>query len=68
MTTTYRKIEANMSSFTKTEAGRELALENASAQADREPSDVADVIAFLGSDAARWTTGATIPADGGSKL
>ena len=57
-----------MSSFTKTEAGCELALENASAQADREPSDVADVIAFLGSDAARWTTGATIPADGGSKL
>jgi 3-oxoacyl-[acyl-carrier protein] reductase len=57
-----------MLSFTKTEAGRELALEMQALKPIGQPSDVADVIAFLGSDAARWIAGATIPADGGSKL
>ena len=33
-----------------------------------QPSDVADVIAFLASDGERWITGASIPVDGGSKL
>ena len=30
-----------------------------------EPQDIADIIAFLASDEARWITGRTILADGG---
>lgn len=30
-----------------------------------EPSDIADIVAFLASDDGRWITGATIPANGG---
>jgi NAD(P)-dependent dehydrogenase (short-subunit alcohol dehydrogenase family) len=33
-----------------------------------KPEDVADVVAFLASEAVRWITGASIPVDGGSRL
>lgn len=63
-----RVIETDMSSFTKTESGRDFALSMQSLKRIGQPSDVADVIAFIASDGARWITGANIPVDGGSKL
>lgn len=61
-------IDTDMSNFTKTEAGRDAALGMQALKRIGKPEDVADVAAFLASDAARWITGATIPVDGGSKL
>lgn len=61
-------IETDMSNFTKTEAGRSITLSMQSLKKIGKPEDVADVIAFLASDGARWITGASIPVDGGSKL
>jgi len=61
-------IETDMSNFTKTEAGRELTLGMQALKRIGKPEDVADVVAFLASDKARWITGASIPVDGGSKL
>ncbi len=61
-------IDTDMSNFAKTEAGREVALGMQALKRIGKPEDVADVVAFLASDAARWITGASIPVDGGSKL
>jgi 3-oxoacyl-[acyl-carrier protein] reductase len=61
-------IDTDMSNFSKTEAGREVLLGMQALKRIGKPEDVADVVAFLASDAARWITGASIPVDGGSKL
>jgi 3-oxoacyl-[acyl-carrier protein] reductase len=61
-------IDTDMSNFSKTEAGREVLLGMQALKRIGKPEDVADVVAFLASDAARWITGASFPVDGGSKL
>src|SRR5258708_4223314 len=61
-------IDTDMSNFTKTEAGREPTLPIQPLKRIGKPDDIADVVAFLASDGARWITGASIPVDGGSKL
>jgi NAD(P)-dependent dehydrogenase (short-subunit alcohol dehydrogenase family) len=61
-------IDTDLSSFTKTEAGRAAAMGMQALKRLGKPEDVADVVAFVVSDAARWITGASIPVDGGSKL
>jgi len=61
-------IDTDMSTFLNTEAGRNVFLGMQALKRIGKPEDVADVVAFLASDAARWITGASIPVDGGSKL
>jgi NAD(P)-dependent dehydrogenase (short-subunit alcohol dehydrogenase family) len=57
-----------MSSFARTEAGQSFVLGMQALQRIGHPDDLAGVIAFLASDAARWITGETVHVDGGSKL
>jgi NAD(P)-dependent dehydrogenase (short-subunit alcohol dehydrogenase family) len=61
-------IETDMSSFAKTDAGREFVLGIQALKRIGQPDDVADVVAFLASNDARWITGTAIHVDGGSKL
>jgi NAD(P)-dependent dehydrogenase (short-subunit alcohol dehydrogenase family) len=61
-------IDTDMSNFTKTDAGREVTLGMQALKRIGKPEDIADVVAFVASDGARWITGASIPVDGGSKL
>jgi 3-oxoacyl-[acyl-carrier protein] reductase len=61
-------VNTDMSSFAKTEAGREVVLGMQALKRVAEPDDIAPVVAFLASDDARWITGATVHVDGGSKL
>jgi len=61
-------VETDMSSFTKTEAGRETALGMQALKRLAQPDDIAPVVAFLASEDARWITGDSLHVDGGSKL
>jgi NAD(P)-dependent dehydrogenase (short-subunit alcohol dehydrogenase family) len=61
-------INTDMSSFAKTDAGRDYTLGMQALQRIGEAEDVGPVVAFLASDAARWITGDTLRVDGGSKL
>jgi 3-oxoacyl-[acyl-carrier protein] reductase len=61
-------IDTDMSNFTKTEAGRATTLGIQALKRIAQPDDVAGVVEFLASDAARWVTGDIVSVDGGSKL
>jgi 3-oxoacyl-[acyl-carrier protein] reductase len=61
-------VETDMSSLTKTEAGREATLGMQALKRIAQPDDIGDVIAFLASEEARWVTGDIVHVDGGSKL
>jgi 3-oxoacyl-[acyl-carrier protein] reductase len=61
-------IDTDMSSFTKTEQGRTTVMGMQAMKRIGQPDEVASVVAFLASDAARWITGDIIAVDGGSRL
>jgi len=61
-------VQTDMSSFTKTDQGRDFALGIQALKRLAQPDDIGDVVAFLASDDARWITGDTVRVDGGSKL
>jgi NAD(P)-dependent dehydrogenase (short-subunit alcohol dehydrogenase family) len=61
-------VQTDMSSFTRTDAGRDYTLGMQALKRLAEPDDIGGVVAFLASDAARWIAGDTIHVDGGSKL
>jgi NAD(P)-dependent dehydrogenase (short-subunit alcohol dehydrogenase family) len=61
-------VDTDMSKFARAEAGREFTLSMQALKRIAQPDDIADAIAFLASDAARWITGETLHVDGGSKL
>jgi 3-oxoacyl-[acyl-carrier protein] reductase len=61
-------VATDMSSFTKTDAGRNFALGMQALKRLAQPDDIGGVVVFLASDDARWITGETVRVDGGSKL
>ncbi|QCP52366.1 SDR family oxidoreductase [Trinickia violacea] len=61
-------VETDMSSFAKTDAGREYSLGMQALKRVAQPDDIAGAVVFLASDDARWMTGDTLSVDGGSKL
>jgi 3-oxoacyl-[acyl-carrier protein] reductase len=61
-------VATDMSSFTKTDAGRNFTLGMQALKRLAQPDDIGGVVAFLASDDARWITGETVRVDGGSKL
>lgn len=61
-------VETDMSSFTRSDAGRDFTLGMQALKRLAQPEDIARVVTFLASDDARWITGEIVHADGGSKL
>jgi 3-oxoacyl-[acyl-carrier protein] reductase len=61
-------VQTDMSSFTRTDDGRDYTLGIQALKRLAEPNDIGGVVAFLASDQARWVSGDTIHVDGGSKL
>src|SRR6266566_3148402 len=61
-------VETDMSSFAKTDSGRNSTLGMQALKRVAQPDDIGGVVAFLASDQARWITGDTVRVDGGSKL
>jgi NAD(P)-dependent dehydrogenase (short-subunit alcohol dehydrogenase family) len=47
---------------------RKTALVSGASRGIAQPEDIADVVTFLASDDARWITGHTLCADGGTRL
>lgn len=61
-------VETDMSKFTKTDEGRQVALGMQALKRIAQPEDIAGAALFLASSDAAWVTGASIAVDGGSKL
>ncbi len=61
-------VETDMSSFLKTEGGRDFALSIQALKRIAQPADIGEVVAFLASDDARWISGDVVQVNGGSKL
>jgi 3-oxoacyl-[acyl-carrier protein] reductase len=61
-------VATEMSSFAKTNEGRDFTLGLQILKRIAQPDDIADTVAFLVSSEARWISGDTIRVDGGSKL
>jgi NAD(P)-dependent dehydrogenase (short-subunit alcohol dehydrogenase family) len=61
-------VNTDMSSFAKSDAGRDFTLGVQALQRIAGPEDIAPVVTFLASDASRWVTGDIVAVDGGSKL
>jgi 3-oxoacyl-[acyl-carrier protein] reductase len=61
-------VATDMSTFTKSDAGRNSTLGMQALKRVAQPDDIGGVVAFLASDEARWISGDTVRVDGGSKL
>ncbi|BAB53234.1 SDR family NAD(P)-dependent oxidoreductase [Mesorhizobium japonicum] len=61
-------VGTDMSSFTKTDAGRDFTLGIQALKRLAQPDDIGGVVAFLATDDARWISGDIVRVDGGSKL
>ncbi|HEX4505710.1 MAG TPA: SDR family oxidoreductase [Alphaproteobacteria bacterium] len=61
-------VDTDMSSFTKTEAGRAATMSMQTLKRIAVADDIGGAVAFLASDDARWITGDILHVDGGSKL